>query len=60
MRAGSWQPPTNLPSGFSMTNPPRLGYLNITFIASREVWLYLAAVINLNSRKNVGWAMNKI
>ena len=31
---------------------------DITYIRTRSGWLYLAAVLNLHSRKIVGWAMN--
>jgi transposase InsO family protein len=30
---------------------------NITYIRTRSGWLYLAAVLDLHSRKIVGWAM---
>ena len=32
---------------------------DITYIATREGWLYLAAVLDIYSRKVVGWAMDK-
>jgi transposase InsO family protein len=32
---------------------------DITYISTREGWLYLAAVVDLFSRKVVGWAMDK-
>jgi putative transposase len=32
---------------------------DITYIATREGWLYLAAVLDVCSRKVVGWAMDK-
>ncbi len=31
---------------------------DITFIATREGWLYLAVVLDLYSRRVVGWAMS--
>ena len=31
----------------------------ITYIATREGWLYLAVVLDLYSRRIVGWAMNR-
>lgn len=30
---------------------------DITYIPTREGWLYLASVLDLGSRRNVGWAM---
>jgi transposase InsO family protein len=32
---------------------------DITYIATREGWLYLAAVLDIYSRRVVGWAMDK-
>jgi transposase InsO family protein len=32
---------------------------DITYISTREGWLYLAAVLDIYSRKVVGWAMDK-
>ena len=32
---------------------------DITYIATQEGWLYLAVVIDLFSRKVVGWSMDK-
>jgi putative transposase len=32
---------------------------DITYIATKEGWLYLAAVLDIYSRKVVGWAMDK-
>ena len=29
---------------------------DITYIRTRRIWLYLAAVLDLHSRKIVGWA----
>ena len=36
-----------------------LGLRDITYIRTRSGWLYLAAVLDLHSRKIVGWAMSK-
>ena len=39
---------------------PNTAYVgDITYIPTREGWLYLAVVIDLFSRKVVGWSMNK-
>jgi len=36
----------------------RLMFLNITYIPTQEGWLYLAVMIDLFSRKVVGWSMS--
>jgi transposase InsO family protein len=43
-------------------NPPaenRAWVADITYVPTREGWLYLACVLDLFSRKVVGWAMNE-
>jgi putative transposase len=32
--------------------------VDITYIATQEGWLYLAAILDLYSRRIVGWAMS--
>src|SRR5690606_37376824 len=39
--------------------PNRVWLSDITYIATAEGWLYLAAVLDLYSRRIVGWAMDK-
>jgi putative transposase len=41
---------------FVAREPNRLWVADITFIRTREGWLYLAAVLDVYSRKIVGWA----
>ena len=42
------------------TNGPDQAYVgDITYIRTQEGWLYLAVVIDLYSRKVVGWSMGK-
>jgi len=41
------------------TGPNQLWAGDITYIATRQGWLYLAAVLDLHSRKIVGWAMSE-
>jgi transposase InsO family protein len=43
---------------FSPTGSDRCYVGDITYIPTREGWLYLAVVIDLFSRKVVGWAMS--
>jgi transposase InsO family protein len=43
-----------------VTNAPnRVWVSDITYIDTAEGWLYLAAFIDLHSRKVVGWSMNE-
>lgn len=39
--------------------PDRVWVGDVTFIATREGWLYLVVLIDLYSRKVVGWAMGR-
>lgn len=40
------------------TAPNQIWVQDITYIETREGWLYLAAILDLYSRKIVGWAMS--
>lgn len=42
---------------FDVTSPNRVWSSDITYIATAEGWLYLAVVLDLFSRKIVGWSM---
>ncbi len=42
---------------FSASGPNRLWVTDITYIYTREGWLYLAAIMDVYSRKIVGWSM---
>jgi transposase InsO family protein len=42
---------------FTPTAANQAGVSDITYIRTRSGWLYLAAVLDLYSRKSVGWAM---
>ena len=42
---------------FTLGTPNKAWLADITYIATKEGWLYLAAVMDLYSRKIVGWAM---
>lgn len=42
---------------FYIDRPNKVWVADITYIPTREGWLYLAAVLDIYSRKIVGWAM---
>ena len=46
-----------LQQDFNVDAPDRVWVTDITYIRTHEGWLYLAAVIDLYSRKVVGWSM---
>jgi len=50
--------PNRLNQSFSAGDPNRTWVSDITYIPTREGWLYLAAVIDLHSRSVVGWSMS--
>ena len=49
--------PNVLDRQFEQALPNRVWVCDITYIRTRSNWLYLAAVLDLHSRKIVGWAM---
>ncbi len=49
--------PNLLKQEFAAPAPNRVWLADITFIATGEGWLYLAAVLDLATRKIVGWSM---
>ncbi len=51
--------PNLLNRRFSVTRPNCVWVGDITSIWTSEGWLYLAVVIDLHSRRIVGWSMNK-
>ncbi len=51
--------PNKLNREFTATKPNQKWVGDITYIWTAEGWLYLATVIDLYSRKVVGWSMNK-
>lgn len=50
--------PNLLDRNFAIDRPNRVWVGDITFIPTREGWLHLAVLIDLYSRKVVGWAMS--
>ena len=51
--------PNLLKREFTVSKPDRYYVGDITYIWTQEGWLFLAVVIDLFSRKVVGWSMNK-
>jgi putative transposase len=51
--------PNLLDGDFSATAPNEKWLADISYIATHEGWLYLAAVMDLCSRRIVGWAMQE-
>ena len=43
---------------FAQALPKQVWVCDITYIRTRSGWLHLAAVLDLHSRKIVGWAMS--
>lgn len=51
--------PNLLNRDFEVAEPNRVWISDITYVWTREGWLYLAAVLDLFSRQVVGWAISK-
>ena len=49
--------PNLLKRNFATERPNQVWLSDITYIPTQEGWLYLAAVLDLYARRNVGWAM---
>lgn len=52
--------PNRLAAAAAPSAPNRIWVADITYIPTREGWLYLAAVLDLFSRRIVGWAMSSV
>lgn len=50
--------PNRLNRDFSATRPDAVWVGDITYVPTREGWLYLAVLVDLFSRRVVGWAMS--
>ena len=48
-----------LKRNFNVTRPNKVWVSDITYIPTARGWLYLTVIIDLHSRKVVGWSMNK-
>jgi len=55
----TWIAPNRLNGAFHTARPNRVWVGDITFIATRSGWLYLAVLLDLYSRKVVGWSMSQ-
>jgi len=51
--------PNLLNRDFRVSSPDRVWATDISFVPTREGWLYVAVVIDLYSRRVVGWAMRE-
>jgi len=51
--------PNLLARNFEVAEPNRVWLADISYIRTAQGWLYLAAVIDLFSRRVIGWAMDK-
>jgi putative transposase len=51
--------PNRLAAAPKATAPNQLWVADLTYIQTKEGWLYLAAILDLYSRKIVGWAMSR-
>lgn len=51
--------PNLLQQQFHTKQPNRIWVSDITYIGTREGWLYVAAVLDLYSRKVIGWSMQE-
>ena len=51
--------PNRLNQQFEVSAPNRVWVTDITYVATDEGWVYLALVLDLFSRKLVGWALER-
>ena len=51
--------PNTLARAFTVDEPDKVWVTDITYIWTREGWLYLAVILDLFSRRVVGWSMNE-
>lgn len=51
--------PNRLATAPTPTEPNQIWVADITYIETAEGWLYLAAILDIYSRKIVGWAMSE-
>lgn len=58
-RQPHWAAPNLLDRVFQAARPNRKWVGDVTFVGTRSGWLYLAIMLDLYSRKIVGWAMSE-
>jgi putative transposase len=51
--------PNLLQRDFAAQQPDQKWLADITYVSTREGWLYLAAILDMYSRRIVGWAMSE-
>ena len=54
-----WQAPNLLERNLRVDQPKRAWVGDVTFVPTRQGWLYLSVLIDLYSRQVVGWSMHK-
>jgi len=52
-------PPNVLARAFRVSAPNRAWVADVTYLGTREGWLYLAVLLDLYSRRVIGWAMSE-
>ena len=57
-RNTEWIAPNLLNRCFTIAEPNRVWVGDVTFLATRTGWLYVAILLDLYSRKVIGWAMS--
>jgi transposase InsO family protein len=58
-RNTKWVAPNLLSRNFHADRPNRIWVGDVTFIPTRSGWLYLAVLLDLYSRKVIGWSMSE-
>lgn len=53
-----WIAPNRLNRCFKVTQPNKVWVGDVTFLATRNGWVYLAILLDLYSRKVIGWSMS--
>jgi transposase InsO family protein len=51
--------PNRLARNFNATRPNQVWLADLTYVATGEGWLYLAAILDMHTRKIVGWCMRE-
>jgi len=54
-----WIAPNRLNRCFQVAKPNRVWVGDVTYVATRNGWLYLAILLDLYSRKVIGWSMSE-